>query len=281
MMHNELAPEYVEARRVLLDALTALEDHSESIIVAGAQAVYLRTGSSELLRGLQPYTTDADLALDPSSLRNQPALEGVMASAGFTLQLAVGGAEEPGIWVPADTPDSLATVDLIVPDGLADPTGRRGARLGPHGKRAARKIKGLEAAVVDRTLEQVTALDPRDDRRVEAKVAGTAALLVAKMHKIQDRVGDRNRLTDKDAADVYRLMGSVAPGDLVPDIRRLLEDPRAADVTREATAVLRDLFGRRGAPGIVMGTRALEGVVPAETVTATFTGFVSALLEEL
>lgn len=134
---------------------------------------------------------------------------------------------------------------------------------------------------MDRTLEQITALDPGDDRRVEAKVAGTAALLVAKMHKIRDRVGDQNRLTDKDAVDVYRLMGSVAPADLVPDVRRLLEDPRAAEVTREATTALRELFGRRGAPGIVMGTRALERVVAAETVTATFTGFVSALLEEL
>jgi hypothetical protein len=33
---NELDPIYVEARRVLLDALFALEPHLEAVIVAGA-----------------------------------------------------------------------------------------------------------------------------------------------------------------------------------------------------------------------------------------------------
>lgn len=39
-------PLYVEARRVLLDALEALSAHGDAIIVAGAQAVYLRTGDA-------------------------------------------------------------------------------------------------------------------------------------------------------------------------------------------------------------------------------------------
>lgn len=33
------APEYVSARRVLLDALTALEGHLDSLVLVGAQAV--------------------------------------------------------------------------------------------------------------------------------------------------------------------------------------------------------------------------------------------------
>jgi hypothetical protein len=41
-------PRYVEARRVLLDALTALAPHGAGIIVAGAQAVYLRTGEADI-----------------------------------------------------------------------------------------------------------------------------------------------------------------------------------------------------------------------------------------
>ena len=39
-------PRYVAARRGLLDALEALADHRDSIIVVGAQAVYLRFGGS-------------------------------------------------------------------------------------------------------------------------------------------------------------------------------------------------------------------------------------------
>ncbi len=55
--------EYVAARKVLLDALMALAPHGRAIIVAGAQAVYLRTGSADL--AVAPFTTDGDLALDP------------------------------------------------------------------------------------------------------------------------------------------------------------------------------------------------------------------------
>jgi len=46
-------PGYVEARRVLLNALTALAPHGSAIIVAGAQAVYLRTGDADL--AVAPY----------------------------------------------------------------------------------------------------------------------------------------------------------------------------------------------------------------------------------
>ena len=49
--------EYVEARRVLLDALIALEPHIEAVILIGAQAVYLRT--VDRLPALPAYTTDA------------------------------------------------------------------------------------------------------------------------------------------------------------------------------------------------------------------------------
>jgi hypothetical protein len=41
-------PEYVKARRVLLDALAALAPHSEAVVLVGAQAIYLQTGGGEL-----------------------------------------------------------------------------------------------------------------------------------------------------------------------------------------------------------------------------------------
>ena len=49
-------PRYVAARRGLLDALEALADHRDSIIVVGAQAVYLRVAGS--LPDISAYTTD-------------------------------------------------------------------------------------------------------------------------------------------------------------------------------------------------------------------------------
>lgn len=45
---TEVDPRYVEARRVLLDALEALRPHRNAVIVAGAQAVYLHTGPGDL-----------------------------------------------------------------------------------------------------------------------------------------------------------------------------------------------------------------------------------------
>ncbi len=44
--------EYVEARRVLLDALDALRYHLGAVVLVGAQAVYLRTEGR--IEGYQP-----------------------------------------------------------------------------------------------------------------------------------------------------------------------------------------------------------------------------------
>ncbi len=197
-----LDPLYVEARRVLLNALFALRAHGSAIIVAGAQAIYLRTGASDM--SIAPYTTDGDLAIDPSLLGDDPELEPTMEGAGFTLKTQPGGHIEPGIWiveVNVEGKPEVMPVDLIVPEGAASSTGRRGARLGPHGKRAARQIPGLEAVLVDHSPMVVTSLDPADRRSIEVEVAGVAALLVAKAHKLHDRLdqGKAHRLDDKDA----------------------------------------------------------------------------------
>lgn len=60
---NDLAPEYVAARRVLLDALAALEGHLDNLILVGAQAVYHHAGDADL--NIPLMTTDGDLALSP------------------------------------------------------------------------------------------------------------------------------------------------------------------------------------------------------------------------
>jgi hypothetical protein len=49
------------------------------------------------------------------------------------------------------------------------------------------KATGLEAAVIDHALVRVGALDPADTRAFDVRVAGVAALMVAKLHKIAER----------------------------------------------------------------------------------------------
>ncbi|HEY5178874.1 MAG TPA: hypothetical protein VIJ07_03725, partial [Dermatophilaceae bacterium] len=60
----------VQARSALLDALDALEDHRDSVVVIGAQAIYLHTGSAQV--ALAEATKDSDLALDVRSLGDDP-----------------------------------------------------------------------------------------------------------------------------------------------------------------------------------------------------------------
>lgn len=252
-----LDPRFVAARRVLLDALFALAPHSSAVIVAGAQAIYLRTGDADF--AIAPFTVDSDLALDPTLLSDEPQFELAMGGAAFELLVRPSGDVAPGIWVtPAviDGRRELVPVDLIVPDGAVPPSKRRGARLGAHGSRAALRLAGLEAALVDHSPVLITPLDPNDTRSIVADVAGPAALLIAKAHKINGRVkvDKTHRIKDKDASDVVRLMQTTSPPELGPVFATLLLDPVAGSTTQNGLGYLRHLFGRRG--GAVM---AFEG----------------------
>jgi hypothetical protein len=165
-------PRYGAARRVLIDALVALAPHGPAVIVVGAQAVYLRAGDADLT--VAPYTTDGDLAIDPGRLEEIPQLAEAMAAAGFVRSA------EPGVWLASATvagEEIGIPVDLIVPEAAAPPGGRRGARLGVHGNRAARRARGLEAAQPHRRQGR-RRRRPADARHCASSVAGTFERLV-------------------------------------------------------------------------------------------------------
>lgn len=262
--------EYVEARRALLDALEALKPHDRAVVVAGAQAIYLRSQSGIL--PIADFTTDGDLTIDPSLLGEAPPLEALMEAAGFELA-EEDGSIEPGIWetsVRIGGKEVKIPIDLIVPEGVAAPQGRRGARLGPHGKRAARKIPGMEAILVDNDMMRIASLDPSDNRSMPARVAGAAAMLVAKTHKIMDRLekGPARRVNDKDGSDVVRLMQANRPEAVAQTLGRLLEHPEAGQPTAVAIERFLGLFGDRAGPGVELAVRALLRVMPEERVRA-------------
>lgn len=277
---TQIDPRYVAARRVLLDALVGLQGQADALVIAGAQAVYLHTGEGDL--AVAPFTTDADLALDPAQLHPDPLLEQAMSNAGFQLAL-YDGHVEPGIWttqVDIGGESLLIPVDLIVPEAAASGGGRRGARLGVHGRRAARRAVGLEAALIDHAPMVIAALDSADSRSVTAEVAGPAALLVAKAHKIHDRLhSDRpGRVEDKDAADVLRLMQTTRPAEVGARLEALGGDPMAGPVTATAIAHLEHLFSHRGRPGVEMAVRAMRLAAPADRVEAICTTYTASLL---
>lgn len=261
----------VRARSVLLDALDALHEHHDAIIVIGAQAVYLRTGGLDV--ALAEATKDSDVAIDPRLLTDNPRLETAMRAAGFLL--SVNG--QPGAWI---SPEGIP-VDLMVPESLAGP-GSRGARIPPHDQRATRRARGLEATLVDCDEMEVTALDPNDHRVAKVKVAGAAALLVAKLHKIGERVDTPNRLNDKDAHDTYRILRAVETNALGVAIARLLADSLSKDATREALVYLAELFGAGPESiGAVMAGRAEEAVGDPAQVSVAVSILASDLLEDL
>jgi hypothetical protein len=147
----------------------------------------------------------------------------------------------------------------------------------------ARRAIGLEGSILDHDVIEVGALEGTDSRRCNVRVAGPAALVVAKVYKLRDRLaeGKGDRIADKDAADVYRLMLAVPMREFVRRQRPLLDDETAGPVCREAVKLMAELFGARGAIGVAMASEALRVAVPPERIADVCTGFIRELREEL
>lgn len=272
---------YVEARRVLLDALGALRDHHGSLVLIGAQAVYLRSERAALQ--VAAYTSDGDLGLDPRNLAEMPRIEEAMREAGFELP----DPDQPGLWVQEvkrenDDDTFSIEVDLLVPEELAG-AGTRAARIPPHEKKAARRVRGIEATLVDKSPLAIPSLDPAHDARSYViDVAGPAALLIAKAFKIHERVesGKPGRLSDKDAGDVVRLMMTNSAVQVRESIEALLADPMAGESVSEGMEYLRQLFGTDQLVGTQMAVRALQGSLEAERIQLITSGYMAQLRSE-
>jgi hypothetical protein len=119
----------VRTRAALLDALEALGDQLDALVVIGAQALYVHAGEVEV--AIPPETKDADIGIDGHRLQNDPALEKALEKAGFHKDLE---RPQPGGWFNRDG----IPVDLMIPEAMAGPSApnRRGARVPPHDRGA-------------------------------------------------------------------------------------------------------------------------------------------------
>lgn len=255
---NELVyePEYVAARAVLLDALGALGGHLPTIIVVGAQAVYLHTGDGDFVE--PPMTTDGDLVLNAESLKTSPEITAAMAAAGFNK------GTNPGRW----TGRGEVAVDIMVAPFQSGRAAKdaRSARLVGHEKWSARPTAGLEPALVDNGPHTLHALDADDHRWVQVNVAGPAALLVAKIIKFEERLNDikaqGKRVKQKDALDMLRLLQAVDTEDLLAGFRRHIADSHARDVSIRALDFL-DKQGTSATSPLAQAAAAVDGGNPA------------------
>jgi len=272
---NEL---YVMARRVLLDALDALASHREAIVLVGAQAVYLRVGEADL--AVAPFTTDGDLAIDPAVLTEIPPLEKALMDAGFYPKTK----DSVGVWITkratSQQVDTEVAIDLLVPASVSPGTGRRAARLPGHDSRAARIVRGLDGTIVDADVMGLVALEASDARAFDVRVAGPAALLVAKVHKISERHGT-DRQSDKDALDVLRLLRGTQTDDLAARYTRLLGDKRSGEAAQVGRTLLDAQFAKRTGIGVEMAIRSAGALADAEEIAASCEALASDLLAAL
>ena len=104
---------------------------------------------------------------------------------------------------------------------------------------------------------------------------------MSKLHKIGEREDQPDRLADKDALDIFRLLRGIDTASLAESIRRLLGKDVSRAVTGEALKLLRHLFGRPDANGVEMVVRATEGLEDPATIRASCVGLASELLEAI
>lgn len=247
-----VAPEYVRARRALLDALELLVAQLDALVLVGAQAVYLHAPAS--IAQQETYTTDSDLAVDPDLLAEVPDVGQVLLDAGYTLR------DNPGTFYNRDG----IPLDIMVPSGALPPSSRRTAQLPGQNRSTARRTVGLELALIDTVPVQLTALKPSDPRSVTIRVAGPAALIIAKLIKLEERMGGlrSDRVLTKDAADVLRLLRYTDAIAIGTRLRALAADSTAAPVTQAALTFLKKQLQLRRSPLVELAVTAASPSEP-------------------
>ncbi len=115
---------------------------------------------------------------------------------------------------------------------------------------------------------------------IDVRVAGPAALLVAKAYKLGERFREtgQRRLVSKDAADVLRLMLTNEAGPVRRRFEALLVNSRAGTTTRRGLTYLDELFGASERPGVTMAVEALRTEVDADQIEVTAPAYTAALL---
>jgi hypothetical protein len=265
----------VVARRALMGALETLQPHLDSLILVGAQAVYLNSNHIEL--PLAPTTSDADIAFDTRSLEVSPEIGKLLRAAGYSPNAM---AANPGHWINIEE----VPLDLFQPRILSNRSSKsRGADLGPHGRDVVRIIDGLDSALIDNSVLTISSFEAEDLRSYKMKVAGPAALIIAKTAKIGDRLlGSDERLVSKDAYDVYRLLLATHTELLGQLFQKLLSNPISASESQIGLTAFTQLFAKsQDAPGNRLVAEAAKGIEDADLLMASSWALASDLVETL
>lgn len=284
ILHRSL----IEARQGLCDALDALAEQREGLVIVGSHAVHERTKNI----GIEStQTKDSDLAVVPPLFSAQPRIEEAMRKAGFR---PLGEftddknnrrfLNQPGLWGRGfdEKGAPVAEVDLIVPASMAG-GGRRAPRaMSDHGKQSTRMAPGLELAAFDRDLMIIDSFESGSQR--EAYVAGFAALICAKSYKLGERIeardnGKPDRVTAKDAGDMWRLMAASDPRTVASNFDEACETEGYEPVARTGLAYLRTTTNS----GELLSLAAIDlgGSADRDDIETTYDNWTSTFFESI
>ena len=178
-----------------------------------------------------------------------------MTAAHFHLDLTN---PQPGSWINA----AGYSVDLLLPEAVSGRAGKgRSGRIPPHDNISARRVRGIEGALVDHAPMIVTWLEAGDERQHEILVAGPSALLVAKLQKIAERIEQQRRQRPRDAHDVFRLLREVEVETFADRFGAMGAADFSHDVELEAIGHLRALFDEPARHGAQQAARAVTGLM--------------------
>lgn len=181
------------------------------------------------------YTTDGDLAIDPDLLSDDPDTGQALIDAGYQR------GPNPGVLFARNGVE----IDFMAPMGLSqhpvvEASSFQGEAASP------RRAPGLELALLDADPLHIAAREEADGRVIELRVAGAAALTVAKLIKLEERLaGSRcDRIISKDTGDLLRLFRYCDAETIGHRLSQLTSNEPVAPVVERATAFLRTDISR-------------------------------------
>lgn len=251
-------------RVAIANVVRTLGGNSEALVLIGAHAIYLRT--PDFRSAVAPATKDADFVLRPEVLTTIDPLDQVLVSAGYQRK----GSDLPGTWVDP----TGAELDFMTPGPRRS---KRSAPVPPHGQGAIQHVEGAEGCLVDFDLMPLP-----DVNNVRIRVAGSAGLLIAKLHKVHERIGTPQRDYAKDSFDIYRLLAGTTPDEITSRLKAILASPFGVESAESGLRLLEELFAAGAdAPGSLRAGRAAAPARDAEQIALSASLLAREVLSDL
>ena len=169
----------------------------------------------------------------------------------------------------------------MVPSGALPASSRRTAPLEGQNGRTARRTSGLELALRDNNTMKLRAPDPKDTRVALVKVASPAALVVAKLIKLNERISGpkSDRILAKDASDVLRMLRYNDAAVIGSTLGRFAAQGVGSGTIETAVDFLRSQLALRTSPMVELAVEYHRQFETGPQITASYRTLAERLLD--